>query len=189
MGEWVELNNGMRILKVRIPDSRPPEVRKMLGYANTLRELLKSDFLRYLKGWALSADEIEDLLCVMQRYPKYAINEQQMKWLEEYKESLSVVPDAKGEESLSDVPDAKGERSYSDGLLDLFHNNTNLIAELVGLSDDEIAIKINGWAKDKDKLGKPLIKNPKNGLRLCFARELKANGIIKQAVKTFRLKL
>lgn len=177
MGEWVELNNGMRILKVRIPDSRPPEVRKMLGYANTLRELLKSDFLRYLKGWALSADDIEDLLCVMQRYPKYAINEQQMKWLEEYKESLSVVPDV------------KGEHSYSDGLLDLFHNNTYLIAELVGLSDDEIAIKINGWAKDKDKQGKPLIKNPKNGLRLCFARELKANGIIKQAVKTFRLKL
>ncbi|RHC76110.1 hypothetical protein DW830_08985 [Prevotella sp. AM34-19LB] len=119
VSEWVELNNGMRMLKVRIPDSRPPEVRKMLGYANTLRGLLKSDFLRYLKGWALSADDIENLLCVMQRYPKYAINEQQMKWLEEYKESLSVVPDA------------KGERSYSGGLLDLFHNNTYLIAELV----------------------------------------------------------
>ena len=106
VSEWVELNNGMRILKVRIPDSRPPEVRKMLGYANTLRGLLKSDFLRYLKGWALSADDIENLLCVMQRYPRYAINGQQMKWLEEYKESLSVVPDA------------KGERSYSGGLLD-----------------------------------------------------------------------
>ena len=41
VSEWVELNNGMRMLKVRIPDSRPPEVRKMLGYANTLRGLLK----------------------------------------------------------------------------------------------------------------------------------------------------
>ena len=177
MGEWVELNNGMRILKVRIPDSRPPEVRKMLGYANTLRELLKSDFLRYLKGWALSADEIENLLCVMQRYPKCAINEQQMKWLEEYKESLIVVPDA------------KGEHSYSDGLLDLFHNNTHLIAELVGLSDDEIAIKIKGWAKEKDKLGKPLIENPENNLKSSFARELKANGIIRLTAKNFREKL
>lgn len=109
----------MRILKVRIPDSRPSDVRKVLGYANTLRGLLKSDFLRYLKGWALSADDIENLLCVMQRYPRYAINGQQMKWLEEYKESLSVAPDA------------KVERSYSDGLLYLFHNNTYLIAELV----------------------------------------------------------
>ena len=177
VSELVELNNGMRILKVRIPDSRPPEVRKMLGYANTLRELSKSDFLRYLKGWALSADDIEDLLCVMQRYPKCAINEQQMKWLEEYKDSLIVVPDA------------KGEHSYSDGLLHLFHNNTNLIAELVGLSDDEIARKIKGWAKEKDKLGKPLIQNPKNGLKSSFAKELKANGIIQQAERTFRTKL
>lgn len=177
VSEWVELNNGMRILKVGIPDSRPPEVRKMLGYANTLRGLLKSDFLRYLKGWALSADDIENLLCVMQRCPKYAINEQQMKWLEEYKESLSVVPDA------------KGERFYLDGLLDLFNNNTYLIEELVGLSDDEIARKIKGWAKEKDKLGKPLIKNPENGLKSRFAKELKANGIINQSEKTFRNKL
>lgn len=175
--EWVELNNGMRIPKCRITDSRPPEVRKMLGYANTLRGLLKSDFLRYLKGWALSADDIENLLCEMQKCPKYAINEQQMKWLEEYKESLSVVPDA------------KGERSYLGGLLDLFHNNTDLIAELVGLSDDEIARKIKGWAKEKDKLGKPLIENPENGLKSRFAKELKANGIIKLSVKTFRTKL
>lgn len=174
VSEWVELNNGMRIPKARIPDSRPPEVRKMLGYANTLRGLLKSDFLRYLKGWALSADDIENLLCVMQRYPRYAINGQQMKWLEEYKESLSVVPDAKGESS---------------GLLDLFHNNTYLIEELVGLSDDEIARKIKGWAKEKDKQGKPLIKNPENGLKLRFAEELKANGIINLSVKTFRTKL
>lgn len=100
-----------------------------------------------------------------------------MKWLEEYKESLSVVPDA------------KGERSYSGGLLDLFHNNTYLIAELVGLSDDEIARKIKGWAKEKDKLGKPLIENPENGLKSRFAKELKANGIIKQSEKTFRIKL
>ena len=99
------------------------------------------------------------------------------KWLEEYKESLSVVPDA------------KGERSYSGGLLDLFHNNTDLIAELVGLSDDEIARKIKGWAKEKDKLGKPLIENPENGLKLRFAEELKANGIIKLSIKTFRTKL
>ena len=175
--EWVELNNGMRIPKCRITDSRPPEVRKMLGYANTLRGLLKSDFLRYLKGWALSADDIENLLCEMQKCPKYAINEQQMKWLEEYKESLSVVPDA------------KGERSYLSGLLDLFHNKTYLIEELVGLSDDEIARKIKGWAKEKDKLGKPLIENPENGLKLRFAEELKANGIIKLSIKTFRTKL
>lgn len=177
VSEWVKLNNGMRILKVRIPDSRPLEVRKMLGYANTLRGLLKSDFLRYLKGWALSADDTENLLCVMQRYPRYAINEQQMKWLEEYKESLSVAPDA------------KVERSYSSGLLDLFHDNAYLIEELSGLSDDEIARKIKDWAKEKDKMGKPLIENPENALKSNFARELKANGVIKLSEKTFRTKL
>ena len=74
-------------------------------------------------------------------------------------------------------------------LLDLFHNNTYLIAELVGLSDDEIARKIKGWAKEKDKLGKPLIENPENGLKSRFAKELKANGMIKQSEKTFRIKL
>ena len=177
VSEWVELNNGMRILKVGIPDSRPPEVRKMLGYANTLRGLLKTDFLSYLKGWALSADDIENLLCVMQRYPKYAINSQQMKWLSEYQESLGCVPDA------------TVGRFYSGGLLDLFHNNTFLIEELVGLSDDEIARKIKGWAKEQDKLGRPLIENPENALRSRFAKELKANGIIKQSEKTFRIKL
>ena len=58
-----------------------------------------------------------------------------------------------------------------------------------GASDDEIARKIKGWAKEKDKLGKPLIENPENGLKSRFAKELKANGIIKQSEKTFRIKL
>ena len=52
-----------------------------------------------------------------------------------------------------------------------------------------IAGKIKGWAKEKDKLGKPLIENPENGLKTRFAKELKANGIIKQSEKTFRTKL
>ena len=59
----------------------------------------------------------------------------------------------------------------------------------MGLSDGEIARKIKGWAKEKDKLGKPLIENPENGLKLRFAEELKANGIIKLSIKTFRTKL
>lgn len=90
--EWIECNNGLKMLRARVPDSRPPEVRKMLGYANTLRGLLKEKFLKCLKNWALSSDDIENLLCVMQRYPKYAINDQQMKWLEEYKGNLVNTP-------------------------------------------------------------------------------------------------
>ena len=37
-------------LMVRVPDGRPPEVHKLLGYANTLKWLLKADFMRCLKN-------------------------------------------------------------------------------------------------------------------------------------------
>ena len=169
--------NELNVIRWRVPSSVPDGNRKMRMYANTLKGLLKADFMRCLNGWKFSLEDIENLLSEMLDCPRYAINGQQMKWLEEYKESLSVAPDA------------KVERSYSGGLLDLFHNNTYLIEELVCLSDDEIARKIKGWAKEKDKLGKPLIENPENGLKTRFAKELKANGIIKQSEKTFRIKL
>lgn len=85
----------LNIIRIRIPDSRPDGVRKMCGYAYTLKcELLKGDFMRLLQAWKLSGEDAENLLSVMQRYPKYAINEQQMKWLKEYQDSLNFVPDA-----------------------------------------------------------------------------------------------
>lgn len=136
VSEWVELNNGMRILKVRIPDSRPPEVRKMLGYANTLRGLLKSDFLRYLKDWALSADDIENLLCVMQRYPRYAINGQQMKWLEEYKESLSVKLDDPNE--------------FKDKYAEYVPNVDAFIKKLKTIKGKELKHKYDEWFAKSD---------------------------------------
>lgn len=85
--------------------------------------------------------------------------------------------------------EAKVMRSYSDDLLELFHNNTNLIESLIGLSDDEIAKQIKLWKRQKDKLGKPLIENPDNALKSRFAKELKANGLIKQSEIAFRIKL
>lgn len=79
--------------------------------------------------------------------------------------------------------------SYSDGLLKLFHNNKYLIEQLKGLSDDGIAIQIRKWKNENDKFGKPLIENPNNRLKSEYARELKANGLIKCSVKNFRNKL
>lgn len=81
------------------------------------------------------------------------------------------------------------ENKYSKSLLTLFHNHTELIDELVGKPDKEIANLIKRWAKEKDRLGKPLIEDPKNNLRQRFADELKKAGIISLSARTFRNKL
>lgn len=74
-------------------------------------------------------------------------------------------------------------------LLRLFHGNSGLISELIGKSDNEIAGQICKWAGEKDKLGRPLIENPRNNLKCKFARCLKEAGIIKTTVDTFRRSL
>ena len=81
------------------------------------------------------------------------------------------------------------QKEYSADLVKLFHGHTELIAELVGLSDDEIARKIKEWAAKRDKFGKALIENPRNNLRSKYARVLNANSIIYCTEKVFARKL
>ena len=81
------------------------------------------------------------------------------------------------------------QKNYGKGLLNLFHGNTNLIDELNGKTDKQIAYLINKWSKQLNNHNRPLIENPKNNLRSKFARELKNNGLIKCCVDVFSRKL
>lgn len=94
--------------------------------------------------------------------------------------NLATVTQPVGDGSM------KSQKSYSEGLVSLFHGHTELIEQLICLSDDEIAGLITEWAKQKDNLGKPLIENPKNNLRSAFAQALKRDGIIKGSADRFR---
>ena len=85
--------NDLKVIRWSVPSSVPDGNRKMRMYANTLKGLLKADFMRCLNGWKFSLEDIENLLSEMLDCPRYAINGQQMKWLEEYKECLSVKLD------------------------------------------------------------------------------------------------
>lgn len=78
---------------------------------------------------------------------------------------------------------------YSEKLKELFHGHTNLIDELVGKSDREIAFLIKKWSKQKDDNGNPLIENPSNRLQKSFAEELRQNNLIKLSIESFRKKL
>ena len=141
--------------------------------------LLPDAFFAILKELEFTDKDVESLKSVMEVFSNHSLNTTQMKWLDEYRSSI-VTTD--GEVTIN-------EPSYSDGLIKLFNGNTNLIEQLSGKSDNDIARQIKNWAKEKDKFGKPLIENPENGLKSRFAKELKANGIIQQAERTFRTKL
>ena len=82
-----------------------------------------------------------------------------------------------------------GNTSYPQNLLHLFHGNSKLIDQLAGLDDNAIANKIRIWSREKDKLGKPLIENPGNGLKRAFAVALKDAGLIAGSADRFRQKL
>lgn len=99
--------------------------------------------------------------------------------------SAQTQPTAAEQQSENDKP----QREYSAELVNLFREHTELIDELVGLSDDEIAKKIKRWASQRDNLGKNLIENPGNNLRAKYARELKENSIIKGTEDRFKRKL
>lgn len=167
------------VLLCKIPSSVKPEISKYQRYANTLKkELLHDDFIRTLNGWKFTPEMIRDLISVMLEYPKYSLNTMQMEWLEEYRNSIVTA--------YVDV--TINEPSYSDDLIKLFNGNTNLIEQLIGKSDNDIAHLIKKWAKEKDKFGKPLIENPDNyGNKQKFANALLANGIVKNS--NFRIKL
>lgn len=81
------------------------------------------------------------------------------------------------------------QRIYPQNLLSLFRGHKELIDSLIGKSDNEIAKLITGWAKQKDKSGKPLIENPSNRMQSKFAKELKQNGLIGLSEESFRRKL
>lgn len=78
---------------------------------------------------------------------------------------------------------------YSLELLKLFRDHTELIDQLIGKSDNDIATLIKKWATEKDKFGKPLIENPDNSLKSEFANALKEAGIIKTSKDRFSRKL
>lgn len=145
-------------------------------------------------------DRVLELLCKIRRLTQelkgYGLGkfltlseiQQKTKEREElYKEYLAIVQE--GYPTAQQAANNETQREYSADLVNLFRGHTELIDELIGLPDDEIARKIKGWAKQKAKLERTLIENPKNNMRSKFARELKASGIIHEAERTFRNKL
>lgn len=80
----------------------------------------------------------------------------------------------------------KEETVYPPELLELFNNRAELIDELIGKSDNEIAALIKKWAGEKDKFGKPLIANPENNLKKAFAEALKEAKVISLSSDRFR---
>ncbi len=145
-------------------------------------------------------DRVLELLCKIRRLTQelkgYGLGkfltlseiQQKTKEREElYKEYLAIVQE--GYPTGQQAANNETQREYSAGLVELFHGHIELIDELVVLSDDEIARKIKGWAKQKDNLGKSLIENPENRLRTSFATKLKANGLITGKINTFKRKL
>lgn len=78
------------------------------------------------------------------------------------------------------------ETTYTPELLKLFRDRRELIDELIGKSDNEIAALIKKWAGEKDKLGKPLIENPGNNLKKAFAEALKEAKVISLSSDRFR---
>ena len=103
----------------------------------------------------------------------------------------SVNPQPVEEQKAEEKEKKKEEngRKYSEGLLKLFHGHVELLDKLVGLPDQEIAIKIDKWAREKDKFGKPLIENPGNHSKTAYARALKENGLIELSEASFRKRL
>ena len=104
------------------------------------------------------------------------------------------VQEKQVEKSVNPQPEEKQKaeengRKYSEDLLKLFHYHVEELDSLIGLSDSEIAARINKLATERDKFGKPKIENPRNNKRLAYAQALKDNGLIKGSENTFRRKL
>lgn len=97
----------------------------------------------------------------------------------------SVNPQSVEEQKAEALENNAGR--YSEELLRLFHGHTELLDELIGLSDGDIAARINKLATERDKRKMPLIENPGNyGNKSAYARALKDNGLIKGSENTFR---
>ena len=126
---------------------------------------------------------------IEREYPKLA------QWCEGQKEQIAEfyknAEQYKSNELITEEPitEVLPQTKYSPELLALFKNHTELIDELVGKSNSEIAIQIKKWAKEKDKTGRALIENPQNNMRRKFARELKEAGIIRCNEDWFSRKL
>lgn len=78
---------------------------------------------------------------------------------------------------------------YPPELLDLFNGHEDEINKLIGKSNDEVAAAIKKLNGEKDKFGKPYIKNYKNGLKKEYATQLKKAGLISESIENFRKKL
>lgn len=177
-------------------------IKKVCEYAvDTNSILICKRIIRYLHP------EIEDLLkSWMDNKGKFMDAEKQLtffadisaikaniRMVREYLES--VQPEEKNNsKNVNEIPKKEDEKPeektvYTPELLKLFKNRAELIDELIGKSDKEIAALIKKWAGEKDKLGKPLIENPYNNLKTAFAESLKENRIIKLSKRSFRNKL
>ena len=177
-------------------------IKKVCEYAvDTNSILICKRIIRYLHP------EIEDLLkSWMNNKGKFMDAEKQLtffmnicaikaniRMVRKYLES--VQPEEKNNsKNVNEIPKKEDESpeeetTYTPELLNLFHNKRELIDELIGKSDDEIAALIKKWAGEKDKFGKPLIENPYNNLKTAFAESLKENRIIKLSKRSFRNKL
>lgn len=128
--------NDSKVIRWSVPSSVPDGNRKMRMYANTLKGLLKADFMRCLNGWKFSLEDIENLLSEMLDCPRYAINGQQMKWLEEYKESLSVKLDVPNE--------------FKDKYAEYVPNVDAFIKKLKTIKGKELKHKYDEWFAKSD---------------------------------------
>ena len=128
--------NDSKVIRWSVPSSVPDGNRKMRMYANTLKGLLKADFMRCLNGWKFSLEDIENLLSEMLDCPRYAINGQQMKWLEEYKESLSVKLDVPNE--------------FKDKYAEYVPNVDAFIKKLIIIKGKELKHKYDEWFAKSD---------------------------------------
>lgn len=98
----------------------------------------------------------------------------------------SICGDDENNMNTDDRETPKEETVYPPELLELFNNRAELIDELIGKSDNEIAALIKKWAGEKDKFGKPLIANPENNLKKAFAEALKEAKVISLSSDRFR---
>lgn len=146
-----------------------------------------------LKSWMDNKGKFMDAEKQLTFFADISAIKANIRMVREYLES--VQPEEKNNsKNVNEIPKKEDEKPeektvYTPELLKLFKNRAELIDELIGKSDKEIAALIKKWAGEKDKLGKPLIENPYNNLKTAFAESLKENRIIKLSKRSFRNKL
>lgn len=82
------------------------------------------------------------------------------------------------------------KRDYTDSAKEFFHNNTDLLDELIEVSDNEVSMKLKEWNGKRDKFGKRLMEPLEEfGNKKKCATILEENGLIKTKANYFRTKI